>query len=69
MRATDVSTHDSYLVLYLVLKVALYLRRLVAGFLPRRPGFEFRSGFVRFVVNKVALGKVSSEHFGFPYQF
>jgi hypothetical protein len=35
------------------------LKRLVAGFLPRRPGFELRSGQVRFEVDKVALGQVS----------
>jgi hypothetical protein len=35
------------------------LRRLVAGFLPRRPGFDPRSGHVGFVVDKVALGQVS----------
>jgi hypothetical protein len=44
------------------------LRRLVAGFSPRRPWFEPRSGHVRFVVNKVALGKVFSKYFGFPCQ-
>jgi hypothetical protein len=27
-----------------------------------------RSGHVGFVVDKVALGQVSSEYFGFPYQ-
>jgi hypothetical protein len=32
------------------------LRRLVADFPPRRPGFEHRSGHVGFVVYKVALG-------------
>jgi hypothetical protein len=38
-------------------------------FPPRLPGFELRSGNVGFVVVKVALGQVFSEHFGFPYQF
>jgi hypothetical protein len=42
---------------------------LVAGFPVRRPGFEGRSGHVGFVVNKVALGQVFSEYFGFPCQF
>jgi hypothetical protein len=37
---------------------------LVTGFLPRRPGFEPRSGHVGFVVDKVARGQVSSEYFG-----
>jgi hypothetical protein len=32
------------------------LRRLVAGFKLRRPGFEPESGHVGFVVDKVALG-------------
>jgi hypothetical protein len=35
----------------------------------RRPGFDPRSGRVGFVVDKVALGKVFSEYFGFPCQF
>jgi hypothetical protein len=38
---------------------------LVAGFPTRRP----RSGHVEFVVDKVALGQVFSEYFGFPCQF
>jgi hypothetical protein len=42
--------------------------RLVAGFPPRRPGFDPRSGYVGFVVDKVALGQVFSEYFGFPCQ-
>jgi hypothetical protein len=41
----------------------------VAGFPPRRTGFEPRSGHVGFVVDKVALGQVFSEYFGFPCQF
>jgi hypothetical protein len=43
------------------------LKRLVAGFPPRRPGFEHRSCYVRFVVDKVALGQVFFEYFGFHY--
>jgi hypothetical protein len=35
----------------------------------RRPGFEPRSGDVKFLVDKVALGQVFSEYFGFPCQF
>jgi hypothetical protein len=42
------------------------LKRLVAGFPPRRPGFNPGSGQVGFVVDKVALGQVFSEYFGFP---
>jgi hypothetical protein len=45
------------------------LRRLVAGFLSRRHGFEPRSGHVGFIVDKVALGQVFSEYFGFPCHF
>jgi hypothetical protein len=41
----------------------------VAGFPPRRPGFETRSGHVGFVVDRVALGQVFSEYVGFPCQF
>jgi hypothetical protein len=41
---------------------------LVAGFPPRRPGFEPGYGQVGFVVDKVALGQVFSEYFGFPCQ-
>jgi hypothetical protein len=44
------------------------LKRLVAGFPPRRPWFEPGSDHVGFVVDKVALGQVFSEYFGFPYQ-
>jgi hypothetical protein len=32
------------------------LRRLVAAFPPRQPGFKLRPGHVGFVVDKVALG-------------
>jgi hypothetical protein len=48
---------------------APYLRWLVAGFPPRRPGFDLRSGHVGFVVDKVAFRQVSFEYFGFPCQF
>jgi hypothetical protein len=40
--------------------------RLVAGFPSRRPGFDSGSGQVGFVVDKVVLGQVFSEYFGFP---
>jgi hypothetical protein len=42
---------------------------LVAGFKLQKPSFDPRSGHVRSVVNKVALGQVFSEYFGFPCQF
>jgi hypothetical protein len=49
------------------LKAAPELRRLVAGFPPWRPRFESRSAHVGFVVEKVALGQVLSEYFGFHF--
>jgi hypothetical protein len=39
--------------------VVLWLRRLVAGLAPRRPGFKPGSVHVGFMVDKVALGQVS----------
>jgi hypothetical protein len=42
---------------------------MILGFPPRRPGLEPRSGHVGFVVDKVALGQIFSEYFGFPCQF
>jgi hypothetical protein len=42
---------------------------MVAGFPPRRPGFKLGSGHVGIMVDKVELGLVSSESFGFPCQF
>jgi hypothetical protein len=44
------------------------LRRLLAGFPLRRPGFEPGSGHVGFVVDKVSLGQVFYKYFGFPCQ-
>jgi hypothetical protein len=44
------------------------LKRLVAGFPLRRPGFKSGSSHVGFVVDKVALGQVFSEYFSFPCQ-
>jgi hypothetical protein len=44
------------------------LKRLVTGFPPWRPGFAPGAGQVGFVVDKVALGQVFSEYFGFPCQ-
>jgi hypothetical protein len=45
------------------------LRRLLAGFTLRRPGFDPESGHMGFVVDKVALKQVFSEYFGFSCQF
>jgi hypothetical protein len=44
--------------------------RAIAQAVSRRlPVFDPRSGHVGFVVDKVALGQVFSEYFGFPCQF
>jgi hypothetical protein len=45
----------------MVLIAVTQLRRLVAGFPPRRLGFE-----PGFVMDKVVLGQVFSEYSGFP---
>jgi hypothetical protein len=50
-------------------KAVPWLRRLVAGFPPRRPVFDPKSGHMGFVVDNAALGQVFSEYFGFPCQF
>jgi hypothetical protein len=42
------------------------LRRLVAGFPPRRPKFDPGSGHAGFVVDEVSLGQVFSEYFVSP---
>jgi hypothetical protein len=42
------------------------LKRLVAGFPPWWPRFKPWSSHVGLVVDKVALGQVFSEYFGFP---
>jgi hypothetical protein len=42
---------------------------VIAVFPPRRSGFEPKPGNVGFVVEKVVLGQVFSEYFGFPCQF
>jgi hypothetical protein len=44
-----------------------WLKRLVAGFPPQRPGFAFGQS-VGFVVDKEAVGQVFFEYFGFPCQ-
>jgi hypothetical protein len=44
------------------------LKRFVAGFPQRRPEFEPGFGQVGLVVDKVVLGQVFSEYFGFPCQ-
>jgi hypothetical protein len=49
-------------------KAVPHLMRLVAGFPPRCPGFDPRSGHVGFVVDRVALGQIFSENLGFLCQ-
>jgi hypothetical protein len=44
------------------------LKRLVAGFPLRRPEFGCSSGHVGFLVDKVALGQVSSYYLGYSCQ-
>jgi hypothetical protein len=46
-------------------RAVTWLRQLVAGFSPRRPGFDSGPIHVGFVVDKVALGRVFPEYFGF----
>jgi hypothetical protein len=45
----------------LIRRAVPWLRRLVAGLPPRRPGFDPGSVHVGFVVDKVALGQVFSQ--------
>jgi hypothetical protein len=60
---TDVMLHKRYR----NSKAVPWLKRLAAGFPPRRPGFA--SGqHMWFVMDKAALGQVFSECFGFPSQ-
>jgi hypothetical protein len=44
------------------------LRRLVAGFPSRRPGFKPGSDHMGFVVDKAAVGQVFYDYFCFTYQ-
>jgi hypothetical protein len=46
-------------------KAVPWLRQLVIGFPSQRAGFDPRSGYVGFVVDKVALGQVFCKYFGF----
>jgi hypothetical protein len=50
-------------------KVTVLAGRAIAQAVSRwRPGFESGSGLMGFLVDKVALGQVFSEYFGFPCQ-
>jgi hypothetical protein len=63
---------NSYILLILIYKQkhldAPQFKLLVAGFPPRRSGFEPGAGQVGSVMDKLALGQVFSEYFGFPCQ-
>jgi hypothetical protein len=52
--------------LYNLFHVVPWLRRLVAGLSPRRPGFAPGSVHVRFAADRVAQRQVFSEFFSFP---
>jgi hypothetical protein len=56
-----------YVLLCIMLIGRAVAQRLDAGFPPWRPGFAYGQ-HVGFVVDKVALGQVFSEYFGFPCQ-
>jgi hypothetical protein len=55
-------------VVTLSMEVVPQLRRSVPSLPPRPPGFEPRLGHVGFVADKVTLGQVFSEYFGFLCQ-
>jgi hypothetical protein len=48
------------------MKAVPWLRQLVAGIPPRRPGFDPGSVHVGFVVDKVAVGQVFPQVLRFP---
>jgi hypothetical protein len=57
---------DLSIIYYLTFPSQSLLTCNAGSHLPRRPGFEPGSSQVGFVVDKVALGQVFSEYFGFP---
>jgi hypothetical protein len=58
------STQNKFYILCIILGRAI--AQAVSSWLPRRrPGFDPGSGQVGFVVDKVVLEQVLSEHFGF----
>jgi hypothetical protein len=57
--------HPAYFPTFLY-KTVVSGGRLVAGFPPRRPGFQPGLRHVGFVVNRVAMEQVFSEDFNFP---
>jgi hypothetical protein len=66
---TGYTTNTNVKHYYYIGMAVTQLRRLAAGFQPRWPGFDLRSCHAGFVVDKVALGQVFSEYFGFPCKF
>ena len=65
----EVRTKYFYRWKMLISVAVLYHRRLVAGRLTRRHGFDPRSVHVRFDVDKVAVGQAFSQYFSFPCQY
>jgi hypothetical protein len=60
--------YDFLLITLTLLIFLLELKRSVAGFPPRRLGFEPGTSHVGFVVDKVAQGQVFSEYIGLSCQ-
>jgi hypothetical protein len=50
---------EAYLIDHYVVKAMPWLRLLLAGLSPQRPGFAPKTVHARFAVDKVALGQVS----------
>jgi hypothetical protein len=46
-----------------------YFEQLFVLLPSRRPGFDCKSGRVEFMVDKVTMGRIFSEYFGFTHQF
>jgi hypothetical protein len=65
----DVTSFNWHFAVYKDILAVPWLRRLVAGLSPRRPGFDPGSVHVGFVVDKVALGQVFPRVLRFSCQF
>jgi hypothetical protein len=78
LSSRDVKIHDAYCYGLLFLQYP-YANAAIchdiaqtvtfADLLTQQPGFDPWSGRVKFVMDKAALGQVSSEYFGFACQF
>jgi hypothetical protein len=74
-----IKSHSEYVPAFLCLCYSVWVEVLRAGRVisqalslrlqPWRFGFEPRSGYMGFVVDKMTLGQVSSEYVGFPCRF